>query len=454
MYTKDGVVFREEQGAQYPQVERGVPDMNPRGCQKGACFSEVMYGAERITYPMRRTGERGEGKWERITWDEALADIADGMIDAVQSHGPESIIHEYGTGEGGTVHGAIPSWRLTRLLGGTVFDSNALTSDFNVGLYETFGKFQFASSIDDWYHADLILLWHMNPLYTRIPSAHYIMEARYNGTKVVSIAPDYNASTIHADLYVPVEIGTDAALGLAIAKIIIDDGTYNAGFVKEQTDLPLLVRTDTGRYLRQPDIDGKGREDQLYFWDATKNALARASRKTLRLGAIDPALEGTHSVTLADGSTVDVRPVFAVLRERLEAYTPELASKITGTSPGTIRRLAGMVAAAKRVHILQGFNTPKYYHGDLMERSMALVLALTGNFGRQGTGLRGHNSSQLVMATVLKGKPGLEGFMEIAQNQLDIEEEARKEDPDLSPEMLAIAVERAEARNSSRPRCR
>ncbi|MEK7693594.1 MAG: molybdopterin-dependent oxidoreductase, partial [Chloroflexota bacterium] len=449
VYTKDGVVFREEQGAQYPQVERGVPDMNPRGCQKGACFSEVMYGAERITYPMRRTGERGEGKWERITWDEALADIADGMIDAVQSHGPESIIHEYGTGEGGTVHGAIPSWRLTRLLGGTVFDSNALTSDFNVGLYETFGKFQFASSIDDWYHADLILLWHMNPLYTRIPSAHYIMEARYNGTKVVSIAPDYNASTIHADLYVPVEIGTDAALGLAIAKIIIDDGTYNAGFVKEQTDLPLLVRTDTGRYLRQPDIDGKGREDQLYFWDATKNALARASRKTLRLGAIDPALEGTHSVTLADGSTVDVRPVFAVLRERLEAYTPELASKITGTSPGTIRRLAGMVAAAKRVHILQGFNTPKYYHGDLMERSMALVLALTGNFGRQGTGLRGHNSSQLVMATVLKGKPGLEGFMEIAQNQLDIEEEARKEDPDLSPEMLAIAVERAEARNSS-----
>lgn len=449
VYTKDGVVFREEQAAQYPQVEPGVPDMNPRGCQKGACFSEVMYGSERITYPMRRVGERGEGKWERITWDVALSDIADSMIDAVQSHGPESIIHEFGTGEGGTVHGAIPSWRLTRLLGGTVLDNNALTSDFNVGLYETFGKFQFASSIDDWYHADLILLWHINPLYTRIPSAHYIMEARYNGTKVVSIAPDYNASTIHADLYVPVQIGTDAALGLAIAKIIIDEGTYNADFVKEQTDLPLLVRIDTGRYLRQPDVDGKGREDQLYFWDAATNALARASRKTLRLGDIDPSLEGTHTVALADGSSVEVRSVFAVLREHLEAYTPERASAITGASPSTIRRLAAMVASAKRVHILQGFSTPKYYHGDLMERSMALVLALTGNFGRQGTGLRGHNSSQLVMASVLKGKTGLEGFMELAKNQLDIEEEAKRHDPDLSAEMLAIAVEGEEARNSA-----
>jgi DMSO reductase family type II enzyme molybdopterin subunit len=449
VYTKDGVVFREEQAARYPQVERGVPDMNPRGCQKGGCFSEVMYGSERITYPMRRTGERGEGKWERISWDDALTDIADSMIDAVQSHGPESIIHEFGTGEGGTVHGAIPSWRLTRLLGGTVFDSNALTSDFNVGLYETFGKFQFASSIDDWYHADLILLWHMNPLYTRIPSAHYITEARYNGTKVVSIAPDYNASTIHADLYVPVNIGTDAALGLSIAKVIIDGGSYNAAFVKEQTDLPLLVRMDTHRYLRQPDVDGTGREDQLYFWDAATDGLAPASRKTLKLGDIDPALEGTHTVTLHDGSTVEVRPVFEALREQLEAYTPELASQITGSSPATIRRLAAMVVAAKRVHILQGFSTPKYYHGDLMERSMALVLALTGNFGRQGTGLRGHNSSQLVMASVLKGKPGLEGFMEIAQNQMDIEEEAKKEDPDLSPEMLAIAVERAESRDSA-----
>jgi len=448
VYVKDGVVFREEQAARYPQVEKKVPDMNPRGCQKGGCFSEVMYGAERILYPLRRAGERGEGKWERVTWDEALATVADAMIDAIQSQGPESIIHEFGSGEGGVIHGAIPSWRLTRLLGGTVLDSNGLTSDFNVGMYETFGKFQFASSIDDWYHADLILMWHMNPLYTRIPSAHYITEARYNGARVVSIAPDYNASTIHADLYLPVKPGTDAALALSVCKLLIDEDSINHAFIKEQTDLPLLVRSDTGRYLRQPDVDGDGRDDQLYLWDAATSRLHRAPRGTLKLGDLDPALEGTFNVTLADGSDVEVRPVFELLRESLAAYAPERAAEITGTSVDGIRRLAALMTKAQRVHILQGFNTPKYYHGDLMERAMALLLALTGNFGRQGTGMRGWNSSQLVMANNVKARPGFEGFMELAQRQLDITDEMLKEDGDLTEEMLAIGVEQEESRNS------
>ena len=449
VYTKDGVVFREEQGAQYPQIEDGVPDMNPRGCQKGGCFSEVMYGSERITYPLRRTGPRGSGKWERISWDEALTNVADALLDAIETQGPESIIHEFGSGEGGVVHGAIPSWRLTRLLGGTVLDSNGLTSDFNVGLYETFGKFQFASSIDDWYHADLILLWHMNPLFTRIPSAHYITEARYNGTRVVSIAPDYNASTIHADLYVPVQPGTDAALALGVCKLLVDEEAYDAAFVREQTDLPLLVRDDTGRYLRRTDVDGEGREDQLYVWDTKTGGLARAPRKTLKLGKIEPDLDGEHTVRLHDGSEVTVRPVFAMLREHLAQFTPERVSEITGASANQVRRLAGEIRAAKRVHILQGFNTPKYYHGDLMERAMALVLALTGNFGRQGTGMRGWNSSQLVMANNLKAKPGFEGFMELAENQLSLEHDIKKRDPDMTAEMLAAEVEHEEAVNSS-----
>ncbi len=67
VYTKDGIVWREEQAGKYPEVEAGVPDMNPRGCQKGSCFSDVMYGAERLRFPLRRVGERGSGKWERIT---------------------------------------------------------------------------------------------------------------------------------------------------------------------------------------------------------------------------------------------------------------------------------------------------------------------------------------------------------------------------------------------------
>ncbi|MCH7578626.1 MAG: molybdopterin-dependent oxidoreductase [Chloroflexi bacterium] len=447
VYTKDGIVWREEQAGKYPEVEPGVPDMNPRGCQKGACFSDVMYGPERLRYPLRRVGERGGGKWERITWDEALTDVADGILDAIDEVGPESIIYETGPGNGGIVNGPLPGWRLSRLIGATVLDTNGLVGDFNVGLYETFGKFHFVSSVDDWFHSDLILTWHMNPVYTRIPSAHFIYEARYHGARVVNIAPDYNASSVHADLWVPVEPGTDAALALALCKIIIDEGWMNRDFVIEQTDLPLLVRLDTKHFLRAPDLpdaDAGARDDQFYVWDEATGALAPAPRDTLRLKTT-PALEGRFEVDLADGTRIEVVPAFVLLRERLQEYTPEYAASVTGTKPSVIRRLARMVGEAKRVHILQGFNINKYYHGDLMERAQALLLALTGNFGRKGTGMRGFNTGQVQIGTVVKDRAGMEGFIRLADRALDVEKELLKEDPTLTEEMRAIGVEQAEA---------
>ncbi len=449
VYTKDGIVWREEQSGIYPLVEKGVPDMNPRGCQKGACFSRVMYGAERLKYPLKRAGQRGEGKWERISWDQALTEIADAILDAIQEAGPETVILEYGNGEGGVVNGSTPAWRLVRLLGGTTLDGNGLTSDYNVGLYQTFGKFQFASSIDDWFHSDLIFIWHMNPVYTRIPSAHFIWEAKYHGAEVISIAPDYNASSFHADLWVPIEPGTDAALALAMCRVIIDEGKVKEDFVKEQTDLPLLVRTDNGRFLRQSDLEEGGRDDQFYWLDKNSNSIVKAPRGTLRLGEADPALTGSATATLKDGTRQEVRPAFEFLKDTLRDYTPEKASAITGIKPDLIRKLALKAANAKAVHILQGFNVNKYYHGDLMERAMALVLALTGNFGRKGTGMRGWNSAQLVSSEMLKTRPGLEGFLAFARKAREIEKRLLEEDDTLTEEMILIETERDEVRGKT-----
>jgi len=83
VYVKDGIVWREEQVGDYPQTHAGLPDFNPRGCQKGACYSHRMYDASRLKYPLKRVGERGEGKWKRLSWDQALTEIADTMIDAM-----------------------------------------------------------------------------------------------------------------------------------------------------------------------------------------------------------------------------------------------------------------------------------------------------------------------------------------------------------------------------------
>ena len=66
VYVKDGLVFREEQAGEYPKVNDELPDYNPRGCQKGGCYSQRMYDPTRVTHPLRRVGERGSGKWERV----------------------------------------------------------------------------------------------------------------------------------------------------------------------------------------------------------------------------------------------------------------------------------------------------------------------------------------------------------------------------------------------------
>ncbi|HEY5625980.1 MAG TPA: molybdopterin-dependent oxidoreductase, partial [Dehalococcoidia bacterium] len=159
-----------------------------------------------------------------------------------------------------------------------------------------------------------------------------------------------------------------------------------------------------------------------------------------------PALNGSTQVTLRDGATVQVRPAFEIMRERIAEYTVERTSEITGIRPGIIRNLANKVAKAKAIHILQGFSVCKYYHGDLMERAMALLLALTGNFGRKGTGMRGWNSAQLVASNLLKTKPGLEGFLEFARTARKTEKRILEKDDTLTEEMVLIETEREEVR--------
>ena len=295
VYVKDGVVFREEQVAAYPRTNADVPDFNPRGCQKGACYSQRMYDAGRLQYPLKRAGERGEGKWKRISWDQALREIADQTIDVLRSSGPAGIVWDFGTQVTNGCHG-IGLHRTGMVLDTPILDMNAEIGDHHPGTVVTTGKEFGASSADDMFYSDLVLLWGGNPVYTQIPNAHFISEARYNGATIVSIAPDFNASSIHADLWVPVEPGTDAALGLAMAQVMIAENLHDEGFIREQSDFPLLVRKDTRRFLRESDLESGGAEDVFYVFDRASGEIREAPKWTLDLEDLDPALEGEYKI--------------------------------------------------------------------------------------------------------------------------------------------------------------
>ncbi|MCC6642156.1 MAG: molybdopterin-dependent oxidoreductase [Deltaproteobacteria bacterium] len=387
VYVKDGVVWREEQVAAYPQVRDDVPDFNPRGCQKGACFSERMYDPARLRYPMKRAGERGSGKWQRISWEEALTGIADSVLDTITKEGSDRVVWDLGPlytmGTFGAAH-----QRFSFLLDCTSLDMNTEIGDGHRGVGETFGKIVFERSADDYFFSDLILIWGGNPIATQIPNAHFLLEARYKGAQIVTIAPDLSPSSIHADLWVPVKPGCDAALGLSMANVILGEKLYDAAFLREQTDLPLLVREDTRRYLRSSDLREGGSEEELYLHDP-KRGIVPVPKKELRLGDLEPSLEGRFEVGLADGRKVAVRPVFELLRERVAAYAPEQATAQCGTPPEMIRSLARRIAKAKSACTVTTSNFGKYYHGNLTERAMALVLALGGQYGKKGSGFVG-----------------------------------------------------------------
>jgi len=391
VYVRNGVMVREEQAADYPRINNDIPDYNPRGCQKGGCFVEYVYSPQRLRYPLIRTGARGEGKWRRASWDEALGHIAEKLLDNIYNYGPDT----------NSFFSVIPAMspvsfaagaRLAHYLGGVMLSFYDWYCDLPPGEPLTWGVQTEACECADWFNSKYIVLWGSNISQTRIPDAHFAYEARYNGAKIVAISPDFNSSCMHADLYWQIQPGTDAALALGVAKILIDQNLIDAPYVKEQTDLPLLVVKDTRRFLRESDLKTGGKEDVFYVWDArSKQAVAvpgsmGSEQRHIRMEGIDPALDGTFRVKLAGGREAEVAPVFAFLRQALEAYPLEKVSKLTGLPAKEIQSFAHELGTRKPAMIIHGAGTNHWYHNDLTNRAMILLVALTGNVGKNGGG--------------------------------------------------------------------
>ena len=395
LYVRDGIVWREEQSSPYVASNASVPDWNPRGCNKGACASDMLTGPSRVRFPLRRVGARGEGRWKRISWDEALGEIARNLVDVLKERGGEGAILELGPNVDFAANTAGPL-RFFRQVGVPITDSMGQIGDLAVGGTITLGTPHTDGTSDDWFRSDYLVLWAFNPSAARIPDSHYLNEARYRGARIVSINPDYNQSTMHTDLWLSPRPGTDAALALAACQVVISEGLHQADYLREQTDLPFLVRADDGRFLREADVVKGGSAERFAVWDEAGKNLVWApgsmgsSEKTLRFAeGVRPALEVSEKVRLASGESVAVGTVFSRLRERLDREnTPEKAAAITGISAGAIRRFAREFAKARAALIISQWGSCKHYHSDLIQRSQILLASLTGNLGRAGGGWR------------------------------------------------------------------
>ncbi|MDI3468861.1 MAG: Respiratory nitrate reductase alpha chain [Pseudolabrys sp.] len=307
IYVKSGVVTWETQQTDYPRTRAGMPNHEPRGCSRGASYSWYLYSASRIKYPMVRgrlvkawrearktlppveawasiagnpaTAQsykeiRGRGGFVRSTWEEASEIVAAANIHTIKTFGPDRVVGFSPIPAMSMVSYASGS-RYLSLIGGTLLSFYDWYCDLPPSSPQTWGEQTDVPESADWYNSGYIIAWGSNVPQTRTPDAHFFVEARYNGTKVVAVTPDYAEVTKLSDLWLHPKQGTDAALAMAMGHVILKDFfidrqvPYFQDYCRRYTDMPMLVRLRKDgdrfvpdRYVRQSDLPGAPASDR------------------------------------------------------------------------------------------------------------------------------------------------------------------------------------------------
>ncbi len=459
----------------------------PRCCQKGLSLPRRFYGDRRVKGAMVRKGfydwvkagfprdpetgavprkhlNRGKDKWLKLPYDEAYDITAKTYMNVAQTYtGPKGAEYLKKQGYDGAMidkmkgagtltlkqRGGMHLLGLTRIaglgrfanmlaliddhlrktgpdkaVGGRYWDNYSWHTDLPPGHPMVTGQQTVDFELHCAEHAKLITLWGMNWISTKMPDGHWLTEARQKGARVIDITIDYQSTANKSDEVIIIRPGTDQALALGVARIIMKEKLYDDAFVKSFTDLPLLLRMDNLQLLRPSDIiEGyrpvelknyvkvikpgeplgagatqgnqfipeKMREEwgDFVVWNEKTKTMVPISRdlvgeRFLNQG-IEPALRGSFSVKTIDGKETTVRPLFDVIMEYLEEFTTDVVSGITWAPKEAIINLARQIAANKgKTLFTVGMGPNHYFNAGLKDRGIFLVCALTRNIGMIG----------------------------------------------------------------------
>jgi anaerobic selenocysteine-containing dehydrogenase len=215
---------------------RGDPD-HPftRGflCGKVQHYEDLVHHPDRLLHPLRRTGPKGSGRFERISWDEALRETASRLLAARERHGGESIALYYYAGTMGNVHRFAPEAIFNRL-GATRLRTNICYYGADAGYAAAVGG-GYGLDPEDVVHSDLIVVWGCNVATTQVHLVPFLDEARKKGAPMWCIDPYRNRTAAMADRWLPVRPGTDAALALGLMHVLERDGLADRDFIARRT---------------------------------------------------------------------------------------------------------------------------------------------------------------------------------------------------------------------------
>ncbi|MBG6015728.1 DMSO/selenate family reductase complex A subunit [Proteus mirabilis] len=336
-HVKDGIVTRITTRPD-ADLDEQMPIM--RACVRGRGYRKFTYHADRLKYPMKRVGKRGEGKFERISWDEATSLIAENVTRLTKQHGAASRFLTVNTAvTGGIFSGDTMMKKLFNLTGGYLpyYHSVSLGNTAKVTPY-TYGVSKTGSSLDTLADTPLVILWGHNPNETIFGHTnHYFQKMKNNGTKFIVVDPRYSDTAQSlADQWIPLLPTTDNALMDAMMYVIVTENLHDKAFIDKY-----VVGFD---------------EDHM-----PEGVPANESLMAYLLGKKDGI-----------------------------AKTPEWATKITRVPANTIRQLAREYAMTKPAALIQGWGPQRHICGERTARGSTLLAAITGNVGKKGAWAAGY----------------------------------------------------------------
>jgi anaerobic selenocysteine-containing dehydrogenase len=364
-------------------------------CAKGRAAPELVYHKDRLTRPLRRIRPKGDGNpgWEEISWDAALDETAASMRRIAQQHGPEAVAFSQSSPSTTAIaDSAVFVRRLMNAFGTPNQVSHldlcgwgrgfATRYVFGVGSVATGSA---GGAMADISESGCLILWGYNPSFSRITHATATVSGLKRGMKLIVVDPRNVGLANKADVWLRVRPGTDGALALGLANIMIEREWFDQDFVRAWSNGPFLVRSDTGRLLKPEDLVSSSGSGQFVAWDSLSNCIVRYDRVTGSYEAPSEhlALRGEYRVETADGTT-SCQPVFERYAALCKRYTPEVIEATCWIPRRQLEEAAETIWRSRPVSYYAYSGHEHHANATDTARAMAMLYALTGSFDVAG----------------------------------------------------------------------